>query len=251
MSFPFRLEILEGRAVYIGHQITTKLHTHHAVEIAMSFNEPFFISHNGAQFEESHCTVIAADTPHEFHGANDYYIFLYFDAETSQAIRLENKLPIRQHGILHYVGKEIEAAKERFKSWFFNSQSIHKSVAVIIDDLINAITPYPDTLNEIEPRMQDALRIIQQSLRNGVSIENIAAKVFLSESRFAHLFKEQTGIPFRKYVLWCRMQAAVKAVLQGQTFTQAAYEGGFADAAHLSRTFTEMFGVSPSDVLKQ
>lgn len=91
----------------------------------------------------------------------------------------------------------------------------------------------------------------QSSLHKEINLEAIASKVYLSESRFAHLFKEQTGIPFRRYVLWCRMQAALKAVMQGQSFTQGAYEGGFADVAHLSRTFTEMFGVSPSEVLKQ
>lgn len=249
MSFPFRLEIFDGRAIYIGHQIITKLHKHHAVEIAMSFNDPFYISGNGKQFEESVCSIIAADMPHQFQGGNDYYIFLYFDAETSQAMCFENKLHISEHGIIHYNSKETEAAKEYFKSWFLNPQSTYKPAA-IIDILINAIAPCTTVLNTIRPGIQDALKIIQQSLHEDVSIEIIASKVFLSESRFAHLFKEQTGIPFRKYILWCRLQATVKAVLQGQSLTQAAYEGGFSDVAHLSRTFVEMFGVSPSDVLR-
>jgi len=46
------------------------------------------------------------------------------------------------------------------------------------------------------------------------------------------------------------MQAALQEVMKGQSFTNAAYGGGFSDVAHLSRTFTEMFGVSPSEVLK-
>ena len=41
----------------------------------------------------------------------------------------------------------------------------------------------------------DALTCIQSSLHKEINLEAIASKVYLSESRFAHLFKEQTGIP--------------------------------------------------------
>lgn len=250
MNRPFKLHLSDGLAAYIGRNVRTKLHAHHALEIVMSFDKPFFISKNGQQPEESVCSLIAPDVPHQFAGQDAYYIFLFLEGEASKAMRLENALSIQQQGIIQYSGNDLEAVKEYFKSWFLNPQSTYKPAA-IIDILINAIAPCTTVLNSIRPGIQDALNIIQQSLHEDVSIENIATRVFLSESRFAHLFKEQTGIPFRKYILWCRLQAAVKAVLQGQSLTKAAYEGGFSDIAHLSRTFTEMFGVSPSDVLKE
>lgn len=64
-----------------------------------------------------------------------------------------------------------------------------------------------------------------------------------------HLFKEQVGIPIRRYILWTRLQVSVQHVLQGETLTQAAHSAGFADSAHFSRTFSDMFGIRPSDVL--
>jgi AraC-like DNA-binding protein len=65
-----------------------------------------------------------------------------------------------------------------------------------------------------------------------------------------HLFKEQVGVPLRRYLLWHRILAAVDRATQGETLTEAAHASGLADSAHLSRAFREIFGLSPSRVLK-
>ena len=54
---------------------------------------------------------------------------------------------------------------------------------------------------------------------------------------------EETGLPFRTYVLWLRVVRAVDAHTKGASLTEAAQEAGFADSAHLSRTFKRMFGL--------
>ena len=83
-----------------------------------------------------------------------------------------------------------------------------------------------------------------------IRIKDIASKAHLSESRYAHLFKEQVGIPFRRFVLWTRLQTTVKSVIEGNSLTSACYDGGFSDLPHFSKTFFDMFGVPPSSVLK-
>jgi AraC-like DNA-binding protein len=217
----------------------------------IAFNTPFLISKNGNEFEKSKCSIISADLLHQFTGQNDFYTFIYFDAELSTALQIEAKLKIAQHGLLHYFGNEINQVRNKFVEWFHSKKSDDEAVIAAIDNLIQLLTGSANKEKTIEGRVKEATRYIQLSLHEEISMERIAAKVYLSESRFAHLFKEQIGIPFRRYVLWCRMQVALKAITEGHSFTIAAYEGGFADVAHLSRTFTEMFGVSPSDVLKQ
>lgn len=46
------------------------------------------------------------------------------------------------------------------------------------------------------------------------------------------------------------MKHSVNAIINGVNLTQAAYVGGFADSAHFSKRFKEMFGISPSSALK-
>ena len=72
----------------------------------------------------------------------------------------------------------------------------------------------------------------------------------LSASRFLHLFKAETGVPLRRYRIWNRMGAAVRACGEGLSLTEAAHAAGFASSAHFSSAFREMFGMMPSDLLK-
>jgi AraC-like DNA-binding protein len=71
----------------------------------------------------------------------------------------------------------------------------------------------------------------------------------VSPTRVTHQFTSEIGIPVRRFVLWTRIKRAVEAHRTGRDLTAAAIEAGFSDAAHFSRTFRAMFGLSPSLVL--
>jgi AraC-like DNA-binding protein len=66
--------------------------------------------------------------------------------------------------------------------------------------------------------------------------------------RFRHLFMKETGVGFRAYLLWQRLECSLAAYVAGETLTEAAHTGGFADSAHFSRTFRRMFGIAPASV---
>ena len=83
-----------------------------------------------------------------------------------------------------------------------------------------------------------------------ISIEDAAAMAFLSPSRFAHLFKQQVGLPFRRYMLWRKLTRAMLVIGRERTISTAAHEADFADAAHLTRTFYQMFGLPPSVMMR-
>lgn len=73
---------------------------------------------------------------------------------------------------------------------------------------------------------------------------------FLSPSRFAHLFKQQVGLAFRHYLLWRKLARAMLVIGRQGTIAAAAHEADFADAAHLTRTFYQMFGLPPSVMMR-
>src|SRR3954464_4812920 len=81
-------------------------------------------------------------------------------------------------------------------------------------------------------------------------LPSLAGHAGLSPSRFLHLFKAETGVPLRRYRIWNRMGAAVRACGAGSSLTEAAHVAGFASSAHFSSAFRDMFGMMPSDLLK-
>jgi AraC-like DNA-binding protein len=101
-----------------------------------------------------------------------------------------------------------------------------------------------------DARISAALRQMRDRPHRAHPLTDLAERAGLSASRFLHLFKAETGVPLRRYRLWNRMGAAVRACGQGASLTEAAHAAGFASSAHFSSAFRDMFGMTPSDLLK-
>jgi AraC-like DNA-binding protein len=65
-----------------------------------------------------------------------------------------------------------------------------------------------------------------------------------------HLFRDQVGISLRAYRSWVRFLLAAEALRDGASLTDAAHRAGFADVAHLHRTFRHHFGLQPGPLLR-
>lgn len=99
-----------------------------------------------------------------------------------------------------------------------------------------------------DERLATILRWLEPALDTSVRVEDAAQAVGLSASRFMHWFAEVSGLPFRAYVRWLRLQRAVRTLADGSTLTEAAHWAGFSDSAHLTRTFVATFGVRPASL---
>jgi AraC family transcriptional regulator len=99
-----------------------------------------------------------------------------------------------------------------------------------------------------DPRIARALDIIDDELVHALNYTALARQVHLSPSRFANLFREQTGLAVRNYVLWRRLLYVFERLQQGDSITAAAHNAGFSDCAHLSRSFHKICGAKPSEM---
>ncbi len=95
-------------------------------------------------------------------------------------------------------------------------------------------------------RIVRALAWLNEHIREPVTLDQAAAAVFLSPSRFRHLFVEEMGMGLRPWLLWRRFMRTWGMIMEGATISRAAHEAGFADAAHFTRTSSRMIGVAPS-----
>lgn len=104
----------------------------------------------------------------------------------------------------------------------------------------------PTSRRQMHPRVRALLKALRDDASIDTSLEALASRVNLSPSRLMHIFTESVGTPLRPYLLWLKLQRAATSIVNGTGLSEAAVEAGFADAAHMSRTFKRMFGMTPS-----
>ena len=95
-------------------------------------------------------------------------------------------------------------------------------------------------------------RYIERHITCKISIAQFAGCVFLGESQFHLLFKEQLGITPHQYVLSKRIDTAKSLIENGQlTLGQVAELSGFSGQSTFSHAFSRLQGLSPSQYKKQ
>lgn len=100
----------------------------------------------------------------------------------------------------------------------------------------------------LDPRVDRVLQRLHVASGQGstIPLRDLAALACLSPDRMTHLFREQTGMSIKRYLLWAKIRRTVQLMATGGSLTQIALSGGFTDAAHMSRTFQRYFGLPPS-----
>ena len=99
-------------------------------------------------------------------------------------------------------------------------------------------------------RIETAIEYIRTAISEHSTCKNVADAVFLSESRFSHLFKEQTGMTFASYLIYQRLMFVYAAVVQGLSITDAALDAGFSSSAHFADVNRRVFGISASNITR-
>ncbi|SFR56824.1 helix-turn-helix domain-containing protein [Litoreibacter janthinus] len=93
---------------------------------------------------------------------------------------------------------------------------------------------------------------IEGHLDQKISPADLAADQGMSEAAFSRKFKARVGETPMRFVTQVRLEVASRLLGQGDlSMAQVAARCGFADQAHLSRTFKQHLGISPSQFRSQ
>ena len=95
------------------------------------------------------------------------------------------------------------------------------------------------------PYIRQIMRYMEDNYMSSISIEELSKVVNLSPFHFTRLFKQEAGMSPHAYITQLRVNRAQDLILRGESLLGIAYELGFADQSHFSRTFLKLTGVSP------
>jgi AraC family transcriptional regulator len=245
-----RVLLWNGGSLWIGHQAgRVETHEHHALQLTVSLDGSGFLLRDDAGGWTRHQgSIVLPHGAHQFDGCGGRVAHLFVEPETAQGRALR----------AHHAGARTAALSPAAVQTLV--QPLRQAQARRVDDAtmiataraaLAALTGPLPAPEGVDPRVARAMAALRERLAEPLSLADAAAVAHLSPSRFRHLFVAQTGISFRAWLLWARVEAAVAAAMAGPSWTTAAQDAGFADPAHLSRTCRRMFGIAPATLLRE
>jgi AraC-like DNA-binding protein len=245
-----RIVVWQGASLWVFAGTTdharTDFHSHHAIQVTFALEGQFELR----TLHEAQAGPIVAVSPNaehvfEAHGVAAH-LFIEPDGAVGRSLAsmwfAQSALKPLVHGALASLISELKE--------IFHAGAGNAALIAIGEQLIQALA---SNVQESAPesRVSAMIGFIAEKLDEPLTLPMIADHVGLSAGRASHLFVEQTGLQPRTYVLWRRVAKAVELRSSGASLTEAAHAAGFADSAHLSRTFRRMFGLSANSLLVQ
>lgn len=222
-----------------GPGFTTAGHRHHCVQLVMAMHGSLLIrGRSNDRWIRCGAALVRPDATHEVDARNTTVLIGFVDFESELGAALAERIDggiscISEAQVARWrAALGTTLTEPRVERWV-STQLLHRRRPVRIHPGVRLV------LNHLREKL---------GIPRDVSLRTLAGISGLSQSRFMHVFTECMGVPLRPYVLWLRLQRACCELMAGASVTAAAHSAGFSDAAHLTRTFRRMLGMTPTDL---
>jgi AraC-like DNA-binding protein len=184
---------------------------------------------------------------------NDYTRCIFGFYKTDELEQLvssaltEVKIIEKPSGITeHLIECLIEAAKWDIPT---NEKALYlRSAAVMLLTELKKTSKGIVTKNlNISQTVHDAIRIIDGSYAEPLTVEDIAKKLCISSSLLSHKFKKDLNVSVYKYITKKRLSVARQLIHSGVPTTFASVKCGFSDYSCFLRAYKKEYSQNPSE----
>ena len=237
-----RIVVWEGASLWLleGGREAAELqpHAHHAIQITFCLRGSFELGVANERLGGP-VVAIASDTGHTFR-ASGAVAFLFVAPESPVGRAIGEEL-FAGRPWASVTGAAVDACLDALRQCL-DRGCTEDDMRRLGREIMRAM-PAAAEPALADPRVLAMIDFASRNIEEAVTLPSAARLVNLSHGRARHLFVEHTGLPFKTYVLWLRLERAVSLYAAGSSLTEAAHHAGFADSAHLSRTFRRTFGL--------
>jgi AraC-like DNA-binding protein len=240
------LQLGPGWAVYGGEAGDNSWHSHHALQLTLGLHHEVSVRLAGGIDVTARGVLIPPGQSHHLLERGTPILSVYLDGHST----LGRALAAACADGLHCLDNDTALAVLAMARQEPDGAAIGQALLAHWQSLLPAPTIVPAAPAAAVARVRQVLDLLAGNAWHDMALDlaSLAARAALSPSHFAQCLRAETGLPLRAYLRWQRLQRAVVAALAGATLTQAAHDAGFADAAHLTRTFRRHFGHAPSTI---
>jgi len=219
----------------IARNLTVEIHHHSAYQIVLSNDTPFDSTIDGVKHESIHGFLIKPHVSHFCVAEKGTLNVLNVEPYSAIGLELAGRFPADES----YVVFETPTVSNAF----FQTSTGSLDVGNVLEALLAKLpaAAYDERVAKIVDY------ITENYFQADITPQTFADIVFLSPSRLASLFKQQTGSSLSKYLLWTRLRQAIYLIFsdESRTLTDVAYDTGFYDLPQFNKYMYEMFGMPP------
>ncbi|WP_428742177.1 helix-turn-helix domain-containing protein [Tenacibaculum sp.] len=233
--------------LFVGDLTTNEFHKHYALQISVSEKPNMNLASKDGTEKSGDSFFVSSRVEHKL-----------LSPKTQLTILINPLSSLGHQLYINYGELNVSILETGFKNKLVSILSKFNTSEINFKELCTLVT---DTLNEYQcsckienhsndDRIIKALEFFDDNFEKVYSLEEIAEICCLSPSRFLHLFKEKTGLNFRRYQLWNKMIKSLP-FLSVNSITDTAHMFGFTDSSHYTRTFKETFGLTPKFMVQK
>lgn len=243
------LYMWQDKVLYIGRLPSNIPHSIPVSTLSINLCNLFKVSSNkGLSWHECRSVFWPANLSHESIYNEDVMVFFLMEP-TANFDFVENNMKLNQNGF-YYGFEGEENLIDIFSDIYLKRPSVGD-----VKNMIDSTIAWSASMSEkasrkdcLDKRIAALIHSIKKEPTKKRSVDELAGDSGLSRPYLMQLFKEQAGMPIGKFQLWVRLLFSLRLVLSGRDVTTSALSGGFSDAAHFSRTFKKMIGMSISSL---
>lgn len=241
-----KLYIWQNRGFFMGYLPDISEHRLGSAALCVGIDKPFrVLESESSGWREGRSVLVPPGCLHEIHVGGAIMAILFIEPESEDYTAIQDAMLDGEWQCLYGLADEEAVLAALREAWE------RQPDAAGIQNLLDRLIPPPSPEGRQQPldgRIQRVIRLMKEDLTHSYSMNELAEHVNLSPTRLVHLFKEEVGVPIRRFRQWHRMRVVAALIAKGDTLTDAALGAGFADSSHFSRAFRNMFGITPSSV---
>lgn len=114
------------------------------------------------------------------------------------------------------------------------------------NELSKSDTQLPGPITPRDGKVLGILRYLDSHLEEDISIDELAARFYISKYHMMRRFRQETGTSIHTYLSDKRLLLARELILSGESATDACFRSGFRSYSAFSRAYGKLFGVTPT-----
>ena len=150
-----------------------------------------------------------------------------------------------------YLKDKAGCGLELDESLFEQRQNKKQEIEKLFFGLLRLLSLEAGEHKIFDRRIEELHNEIKNDIYLGKRVSQIAVQKNYSESWLTHLFKQETGVSLKTYLLTKQMEYVWKKVKAGVPITTAALDAGYSSSSHFAATCKKLLGISISDTMKK